>query len=360
MRCSVFFDESDALKKRMIQAFRLMELTMPVLLLLMNGSVLLVLWFGSFQIADNSTMVGDVVAIVNYATRITSALGVFAMIIMVFSRARASALRIEEVLLEPDDELNESENKPTPPQLDGKLTFEHVFFAYEDQAKDVLKDIHFQVESGETVAVLGETGSGKTSLFQLIPKLYDAKSGEIRLDGVSINQWNIQALRRQIGYVPQSIRLFSGTVRENIAWGVPDASLEEVIHAAKVAQIHETIEKLPNGYETRVGQQGVNLSGGQKQRMSIARALLRKPKLLLLDDSTSALDTKTEQLFLEELDNYSCTTLMITQKLSTARQADRILLLEYGEMVGYGSHDELLSMSPFYRKIYQSQYGREA
>ncbi|MFB4213868.1 ABC transporter ATP-binding protein [Shouchella sp. JSM 1781072] len=354
-----FFAESDALRHRMVQAFRLMELTMPILLLLMNGSILLVLWFGSFQIENETAQVGDVVAIVNYATRITSALGVFAMIIMVFSRARASALRIEEVLLEPDDELSESVNHPAPPTLKGELTFESVSFSYEGQKTDVLKEISFTVKPGETVAVLGETGSGKTSLFQLIPKLYEADKGEIKIDNTSIKEWNIQMVRKQLGYVPQSIRLFSGTIRENISWGVPDAPIEDVHFAAKVAQIHETIEKLPDGYDTKVGQQGVNLSGGQKQRISIARALLREPKILLLDDSTSALDTKTEERFLKALEQYSCTTLIITQKLSTARKADKILLLEYGQIEGYGSHEHLMEKSTFYRKIYHSQYGKE-
>lgn len=355
-----FFQESDALRHRTVQAFRLMELTMPVLLLLMNVSVLLILWFGSFQIENNSTQVGDVVAIVNYATRITSALGVFAMIIMVFSRARASALRIEEVLIEPDDELLASEQKPVPPVLRGELAFRHVSFSYEENAPLVLKDIHFHVHAGETVAVLGETGSGKTSLFQLIPKLYEATEGSVEIDGTSIKEWNVQELRRQMGYVPQAIRLFSGTIRENIAWGVPDASMAAIEQAAKAAQIHETIVKLPDGYDTRVGQQGVNLSGGQKQRISIARALLRKPKLLLLDDSTSALDTKTEERFLSELEQYDCTVLIITQKLSTAQQADRILLMEYGKMVGFGSHRQLLNSSEFYKRIYDSQYGKGA
>ncbi|MED4130273.1 MULTISPECIES: ABC transporter ATP-binding protein [Shouchella] len=354
-----FFVESDTLRKRMVQAFRLMELTMPVLLLLMNASILLVLWFGSFQIDNNTAQVGDVVAIVNYATRITSALGVFAMIIMVFSRAKASALRIEEVLLEPDDELKGQVQLPQPPTFKGEVQFQSVWFSYDGQKEPVLEDISFHVHAGETVAVLGETGSGKTSLFQLIPKLYEADSGEVTIDGTSIKHWNIQELRKQLGYVPQSIRLFSGTIRENIAWGVPDASLEQIVLAAKAAQIHETIEKLEQGYDTVVGQQGVNLSGGQKQRISIARALLREPKILLLDDSTSALDTKTEEQFLHALEDYSCTTLIITQKLSTARKADKILLLEFGKIEGYGSHEQLMEQSSFYRKIHQSQYGKE-
>ncbi|KQL59126.1 MULTISPECIES: ABC transporter ATP-binding protein [Bacillaceae] len=354
-----FFIENDTLRKRMVQAFRLMELTMPILLLLMNSSILLVLWFGSFQIDNDTAQVGDVVAIVNYATRITSALGVFAMIIMVFSRAKASALRIEEVLLEPDDELKGQKELPQPPTINGEVQFQSVWFSYDGQKEPVLEDISFHVQAGETVAVLGETGAGKTSLFQLIPKLYETDSGDVRIDGTSIKQWNIQELRKQLGYVPQSIRLFSGTIRENIAWGVPDASLEQIVLAAKAAQIHETIEKLEQGYDTVVGQQGVNLSGGQKQRISIARALLREPKILLLDDSTSALDTKTEEQFLHALECYSCTTLIITQKLSTARKADKILLLEFGKIEGFGSHEQLMEQSSFYRKIYQSQYGKE-
>ncbi|MCY1104973.1 ABC transporter ATP-binding protein [Shouchella clausii] len=355
-----FFRESNNLMDRTVKAFRLMELTLPVLLFLMNGSILLVLWFGSIDIGNSATQVGDVVAIVNYATRITSALTVFSMIIIVFSRARASATRIEEVLLEPDDELKESEAKPDPPAMKGELRFEHVSFSYAEGAPFVLKNIDFAVKANETVAVLGETGSGKSTLFQLIPKLYEPTKGTVRIDGTSVTAWQVQKLRRQIGYVPQAVRLFSGTIRENIAWGFPEASAEEIEAVAKVAQIHEAIVRLPDGYDTIVGQQGVNLSGGQKQRISIARALLGKPKMLLLDDSTSALDAKTEARFLKALEQQPCTTMMVTQKLSTAIQADRILLLEYGELVGFGSHEELLRSSPFYKKIYKSQYGKEA
>lgn len=244
--------------------------------------------------------------------------------------------------------------------MKGELRFEHVSFSYAEGAPFVLKNIDFAVKANETVAVLGETGSGKSTLFQLIPKLYEPTKGTVRIDGTSVTAWQVQKLRRQIGYVPQAVRLFSGTIRENIAWGFPEASAEEIEAVAKVAQIHEAIVRLPDGYDTIVGQQGVNLSGGQKQRISIARALLGKPKMLLLDDSTSALDAKTEARFLKALEQQPCTTMMVTQKLSTAIQADRILLLEYGELVGFGSHEELLRSSPFYKKIYKSQYGKEA
>ncbi|WP_059104584.1 ABC transporter ATP-binding protein [Shouchella shacheensis] len=355
-----FVDKSGTLMKNTRSAFRLMELTMPVLLFLMNASILAVLWFGSISVQEGGAEIGEVVAIVNYATRITSALGVFAMIIMVFSRARASALRIEEVLLGTDDELVGSQGLPAEKTISGDLAFADVSFSYEEKTAPVLEHISFQAKRGETIAVIGETGAGKSSLFQLIPKLYTPTSGVIRMDGVNIQDTNVQTLRKQIGYVPQAVRLFSGTIRENIAWGVPEASDAAVEEAARTAQIHGMIEALPEGYATLVGQQGVNLSGGQKQRISIARALLRNPKVLLLDDSTSALDTKTEGRFLSALETYSCTTLIVTQKLSTALRADSILLLEHGKMVGMGSHEELLATSPLYKKLYESQYGKEA
>jgi ATP-binding cassette subfamily B protein len=202
---------------------------------------------------------------------------------------------------------------------------------------------------------MGGTGSGKSSLFQLLPRLYEVNEGRIFIDDRAIDSINMKSLRDQIGLVPQEAVLFTGTVKENIAWGKEDASFHEIIEATQAAQIHETIEKLPNKYETRIGQKGVNLSGGQKQRISVARALVRKPKLLLLDDSTSALDVRTEAKLLKALRNYSCTTFLITQKVSSAQEADRILLLDDGVLIAEGSHDELRKTSPIYQKIYHSQ-----
>jgi ATP-binding cassette subfamily B protein len=241
----------------------------------------------------------------------------------------------------------------------GEVEFKHVTFQYPESEVPVLHDVSFSVKEGETLAIMGSTGSGKTSLVQLVPRLYEVTKGEVLIDGQDVKLYPIETLRKAIGVVPQEAVLFTGSVSENIGWGKEGAAQEEIIAAAKDAQIHETVEKLPNRYETRVGQRGVNLSGGQKQRLSIARALVRKPKILMLDDSTSALDLRTEGKLLEALRTYSCTTFIITQKISTAMEADKILLLEDGRVEAWGTHEELLKMSPLYVKIVQSQFGEE-
>jgi ATP-binding cassette subfamily B protein len=351
-----FKKSNDQLMETTMSALRTMEIAMPVLLLLMNVSVMAILWFGSFSVQSGGTQVGEVVAIVNYATRITSALTVFSMIIIVFSRARASAARITEVL---DSDLEETSTKHFHELKDGSVEFKNVSFQYPSMNSLVVEDVTFNVRGGETLAILGATGSGKTTLFQLVPKLYEITAGQIVIDGASIDELDLVQLRREIGYVPQEVFLFSGTIKENLEWGKDDATMEEIIAAAKDAQIHDVIAKLPNQYETKIGQKGVNLSGGQKQRLSIARALVRKPKILLLDDSTSALDVKTEARLLDALRKYQCTILLITQKISTARKADNIILVDEGRIVGEGNHEFLLEHSMLYQKITQSQSRKE-
>ncbi|MFZ3589661.1 ABC transporter ATP-binding protein [Bacillus sp. DJP31] len=354
-----FITANDNLMDKTVSALRLMETTMPILLLLMNASVIAILWFGSFEVNTGGTQVGEVVAIVHYAMRITSALSVFSWIVMAFSRARASSNRITEVL-ETDIDLVDSKNINTAAKVDkGRIEFQHVSFHYPGTSANVVEDMSFVVEKGQTVAILGATGSGKTSLFQLIPRLYDVTVGKILLDNQELLSMKMEDVRNQIGYVPQEALLFTGTVRENIAWGKEDASMEEIIEAARNAQIHDTIEKLPLQYESKLGQKGVNLSGGQKQRLSIARALIRKPKILLLDDSTSALDLQTESRLLEAIKEYTCTTLIITQKIHTAMEADKILLIDEGKLLAEGDHESLLSHSSLYKKIFNSQYKEE-
>lgn len=356
-----FVTKNEQLKDQTMRALRLMEVTQPILLLLMNASIIAVLWFGSVQLGTGGAQVGEIVAIVNYATRITGALTVLSMIIMVVSRAKASAERIEEVLTECSGDEEQAIQKGEKSYVQkGDLTFEHVSFAYPESNRNAIHDLSFHVSAYQTVAVIGATGSGKSSLFQLIPRLYETTDGHISIDGTNINELDLRTLRNTIGYVSQQTMLFSGTIRENISWGKPDATLEEIIQATEAAQIHQTISNLPDGYDTRIGQRGVNLSGGQKQRIAIARALLRKPAILLLDDSTSALDNKTEAAFFKALKQYPCTTILITQKLSTAMAADSILLLEHGELVDEGRHEQLLATSSFYQELYYSQYRKEA
>ncbi|QED46941.1 ABC transporter ATP-binding protein [Cytobacillus dafuensis] len=354
-----FTDANEELKDHTMKALRLMEVTMPILLFIMNISILGVLWFGSIQVNTGDVKVGEVVAIVNYATRITGAFSIFSFLIMAFSRARASSKRIEEVL---DTTVDLSDHVDANSSLlvkEGKIEFKDVTFQYPGTETFALENISFIAHPGETVAILGATGSGKTSLFQLIPRLYDASSGEISIDGMDVRRMKQENLRRQIGFVPQEALLFTGTVKENIAWGKEDASIDEIIDAAKNAQIYETIKNLPNKLETKLGQKGVNLSGGQKQRLSIARAIVRKPKILLLDDSTSALDMRTEAKLLHALKVYTCTTLIITQKISTAMEADKILLLENGRLLDEGNHESLLESSDLYRQIFRSQLREE-
>lgn len=347
-----FTKATNSLRNSTTKTLRMIEMAMPILLLIMNIGIIYILWNGQVQVANGNIQVGEVVAIVNYGLRTTAALSMFSFIVMFLSRSRASASRVMEVL--ETDGSEESVGEQVLLQ-DGSIKFNNVTFVYPGTSERVLKDISFHVKAGDTVAVMGGTGSGKSSLFQLIPRLYGVNSGKILIDDVSVESMNIEYLRNQIGLVPQEAVLFSGSIKDNIAWGKEHASNEEIIEAAKAAQIHETIIKLPNQYETKIGQKGVNLSGGQKQRLSVARAFVRRPKILLLDDSTSALDVKTEKKLLNALKNYTCTTLLITQKISTAQESDHILLLDEGKVVAYGQHHRLLETSLLYQKIYQSQ-----
>ncbi|MDR0139321.1 ABC transporter ATP-binding protein [Metabacillus idriensis] len=355
-----FTKANEELRSGTVSALRLMEIAMPVLLLVMNISILAILWFGSINVGTGDAKVGEVVAIVNYALRISSVLSIFSFIIMAFSRAKASAGRIIEVLDTEADLTDSLDAEETSVIKKGEIEFKSVSFTYPGTNTAVLNNLSFTVNAGETIALLGATGSGKSSIFNLIPRLYDVSGGEIYIDGKNLLDMKLENLRGQIGFVPQESLLFTGTIRENIAWGKEGASLEEIKEAAINAQIHETIERLPNGYDTRVGQKGVNLSGGQKQRLSIARALVRKPKILLLDDSTSALDLTTEAKLLKKLKTYNSTIFIITQKISTAMEASKILLLDEGEILAYGSHHELMEKSSLYQRIYESQFGEEA
>lgn len=338
------------------RTFRFVDGSMPILLLLMNLTIVFILWFGHTRAAAGDVIVGDVVAVVNYALRIAMSISMLRFIMMNFSRMQASATRLSSVLRH---DYQVEENRSSDRIEQGSLCFENVSFTYPEAKKAALSDISFILESGETLAIIGATGAGKTTLFQLLPRLYEPNTGEIYIDNKTITAYGVKHLREQIGYVSQSPLLFSGSVADNIAWGKKDATKEEIIEAAKTAQIHEVITKLPYGYDTQVNQRGVNLSGGQKQRLSIARALIKKPKILLLDDCTSALDYTTEANLLTEIAQYNCTTLIITQKVTTAKNTDRILLLDSGKVLNFGTHQQLIEKSLLYRKIVQSQREKE-
>ncbi|MBT2583082.1 ABC transporter ATP-binding protein [Planococcus sp. ISL-109] len=353
-----FSEVAGALKTDTVKAFRIMEIILPILLFGMNVSLLAVVWFGAFEIQSGDAQIGELVAIINYAMRMTGAFSMFSFIIMVFARAKASSERIEEVLLADDGNAEAAHGAITPLE-EGVVSFADVSFTYPGTSQQVLDNISFSLAPHEKLAIMGATGSGKTSLLQLIPRFYEASSGSVSVHGRDVRDWDLQELRKTIGLVPQQSMLFTGSISDNLSWGKEQAELPELQGAAEKAQIDETVRRFPKGYETRVGQKGVNLSGGQKQRLSIARALVRKPSILILDDSTSALDVKTEGALWEELDKEQATTLIVTQKVRTAMRADRILLLEDGMISAYGTHKQLLEKSSLYREIALSQQEEE-
>lgn len=356
---SRFSKVADLLRKDTVTAMRMMELILPALLFVMNISLMAVLWFGAIEVRDGGAQVGELVAIVNYAMRMTGAFSMFAFIIVAFSRAKASSERMEEVLVANEDlEIHNSESTGLR-QLGGELRFENVSFNYPGKPEPILDRVSFHVSAGEKLAIMGATGSGKSTLLNLIPRIFEATEGEIYVSGIGVKEWPLKDLRDTIGLVPQQSILFTGSILENLSWGDIEAQVDELEEAAKKAQIHESIDLFPQKYGTRVGQKGVNLSGGQKQRLSIARALVRKPSILILDDSTSALDVKTEMALWDALDGEEATMLVVTQKIRTAQGADKILLLDEGQVVGYGSHADLMRQSALYRKIAESQSEEE-
>ena len=356
---SRFEKVSNLLNMETVRAIRIMEIILPLLLLVMNISLLAVLWFGAREIQSNNAQIGELVAIVNYAMRMTGAFSMFAFIIMAFARAKASAERMEEVLLVNEGLERDEESGKMHGIIKGEISFKNVTFSYPNTPEPVLQNISFDVRSGEKLAIMGATGAGKSTLMQLIPRFFEITSGSITVDGKDVKKWPLDQLRQAIGLVPQQSLLFTGSIYQNLAWGKVEASTDELQQAAKQAQIHSSVEQFAKGYDTRVGQKGVNLSGGQKQRLSIARALVRKPEILLLDDSTSALDVKTEASLWEALDKEEATMLVVTQKIRTAKGADRVLLLDNGRIAAYGSHQELIETSDLYRQIAESQQEQE-
>lgn len=349
-----FKTANDELSTTMRRAFRFVDASMPALLFIMNVTIIYIIWFGSVQTIADTSNIGDVVALINYALRIAMSISMFTFIILAFSRMKASSERLSDVLLI-DSEFQDEKQTNSNNIINGSVQFKNVSFSYPETNRTVLKDVSFSVKRNTQLAIMGATGAGKTTLFQLIPRLYEPSSGLIEIDNIPITNFSIDTLRNSIGYVPQNPLLFSGSIKDNLIWGKEDASDLDIIEACKSAQIHDLIMTLPQQYDTEVSQQGVNLSGGQKQRLSIARALIRKPNILMLDDCTSALDLTTETNLLNAIEKDGCTTLIITQKISTAKQADAILLLDYGEILDYGKHKDLISRSSIYKQIVASQ-----
>jgi ATP-binding cassette subfamily B protein len=340
---------------RYISVFR------PIITALMNMGIVAIIYYGGLQVFVGTTTVGQIVAFTNYVFRTMFPLLMLSMMAGQIAAASASSTRIMEVL-DAEPEVKDEPDAIVLDAIQGRVTFKNVSFSYRnDEGDPVLSDISFTAEPGEKVALLGRTGSGKSSLINLIPRFYDTMKGCITIDGVDVRDIKMSNLRSHIAISLQEAILFSGSIRDNIRYGDPDATDEEVITAAKTAQAHEFITSFPSGYDTMVGQRGVNLSGGQKQRLAIARALLVKPKILILDDSTSAVDVETEAEIENALDALmdETTSFIIAQRISTVLKADKILVLDNGRIAAEGSHDELIDTSPIYREIYDSQLGDE-
>lgn len=357
-----FAASNEDLKQTSLGAFKTIIMVMPLMMLMMNATTLAVVWFGGKQIIVGNMQVGDLTAFTTYIVQILMSLMMLAMVILQSSRALASLSRIREIL-DTDVDLNDEHCKePDKIVSSGRVEFRDVSFRYYKENKEpVLSHISFDVKSGQTLGIIGSTGSGKTTLVQMIPRLYDVDEGEVLVDGVNVKDYTLENLREGVGMVLQKNVLFSGSILENLMWGNENASMEEVRKAAGAAQADGFISSFTGGYEMDLGQGGVNVSGGQKQRLCIARALLKKPKILILDDSTSAVDTATEaqirESFAGELKD--TTKIIIAQRISSVKEADEIMVLDDGKIVGFGKHEDLLSSCEAYQEIYYSQMDKE-
>ncbi|WNS45337.1 ABC transporter ATP-binding protein [Paenibacillus sp. MMS20-IR301] len=344
-----------------IRAIRLMALNMPLMMLILNASIVSVLWFGGMQNWSGKLPVGELIAFINYVTQLLMSMMMLSNMLTFVSRAKVSGDRVNEVFAT-TSEITEAPSADNEGITRGAIEFNNVAFAYNSaDANLVLEEVSFAASPGETIAILGATGSGKTTLVSLIPRFYEVLSGSVTIDGTDIREIGLDHLRSRIGFVMQQSLLFSGSIRDNIRYGRPDATDAEVEQAAISAEAHSFISTLPGGYDTLLGQRGVNLSGGQKQRLSIARALLIKPAILIMDDSTSALDAVTESRIRQLLKTQlrGCTVVMIAQRVSSIIDADRILILENGRIAAQGTHSELMAGSEIYRDIRQSQLKEE-
>jgi ATP-binding cassette subfamily B multidrug efflux pump len=357
-----FKNANTDLKESTLHAVNVVIFAMPVMFFAMNITTLAVVWFGGNQIIAGDMSTGVLTAFVNYVVQILISLMMVSFIILNSSRTLASIKRINEVLnTEIDLTDDEAENKDMVVQ-NGKIEFKDVCFKYyKNNEKWVLENINLVINPGETIGIIGSTGSGKSSLVQLIPRLYDADRGEVLVDDVNVRDYSLKNLRDGVGIVLQKNVLFSGTIRENLKWGNEDATDEEIYKWAESAQAHGFISSFPEGYETELGQGGVNVSGGQKQRLCIARALMKRPKILILDDSTSAVDTATEARIRESFRNElaGTTKIIIAQRISSVKDADRIIVLDDGRIVGTGTHEDLMQSCQAYTEIYYSQMDKK-
>ncbi len=352
-----FCDATKNLKDLNVHAEKLVVMNQPVMQFTVYSCILLISWLGAKLIVLDGTMTtGQLMSLFTYTIQILMSLMMISMVFVMVTMARSSAERIVEVLNEKSSLRNP--DSPVYEVKDGAVQFDHVSFSYsDDEEKCVLQDVNFDIRPGETIGIIGGTGSSKSTLVQLIPRLYDVLGGTVRIGGRDVREYDIETLRNEVSMVLQKNVLFSGTILENLRWGNKEATEEECRHACELAQAHEFIEKMPDGYHTYIEQGGTNVSGGQKQRLCIARALLKKPKILILDDSTSAVDTKTDSLirkaFAEEIPD--TTKLIIAQRISSVQDSDRILVLDQGQIAGFGTHEELMQNNEIYRDIYELQ-----
>ena len=347
--------------KLFVKAESIVVLNGPVMMFTVYSSILLISWVGARMIVSNTLTTGDLMALFSYCMNILMNLMMVSMIFVMISMSIASGERICAVINEVPDIVN-PEN-PVMEVKDGSIKFDDVDFAYvKDSHEMVLKDIKLEIKSGETIGIIGGTGSGKSSLVNLISRLYDTTQGTVYVGGIDVKEYDLDVLRKNVSVVLQSNVLFSGTILDNLRWGNPDATLEECIKACKLACADEFIEGMPDKYDTFIERGGTNVSGGQKQRLCIARALLKNPKILILDDSTSAVDTATDakirQAFLEEIPDV--TKIIIAQRISSVQQADRIVVLDDGRVMGFGTHEELIENNEIYKEVFESQIGADA
>ena len=351
-----FDDAAVVLMDQQIHVARIFSFLFPVIFLIANLGQAAVLYFGGIQIIEGTLTIGEWQKFSLYLVLVFFPLGQLGFIISQMSQASASANRVFEIIDAHNEVTDKPDAAPLPP-IEGAVVFENVAFRYFGSTEPVLNGVSFRAEPGETVAILGATGSGKSSVINLIPRFYDVTGGRILVDGRDVRDVTIESLRRQIGIVLQETNLFTGTIRDNIAFGRPDATDEEVFAAAKAAAAHDFIVSFPEGYATPVGERGATLSGGQKQRIAIARALLLNPRILILDDSTSAVDVQTEVLIQHALDALmqGRTSVVIAQRISTVLNADKIIVLEKGQIVAQGRHADLIEESAIYAEIYRSQ-----
>ncbi len=351
-----FTTASGSLYNMFVKAERVVSMNAPVMMATVYTCILLISWVGAKMVVGSSLATGELMSLFTYCMNILMSLMMLSMVFVMISMSTASAKRIAEVL-EEKSSLTNPEN-PDMEVPDGSIRFEHVNFRYKENAKEwVLQDINLDIHSGETIGIIGGTGSAKSSLANLISRIYDVSEGSVKVGGKDVREYDLETLRNEVAVVLQKNVLFSGTILENLRWGDENATREECIHACKLACADDFIESFPDGYDTYIEQGGSNVSGGQKQRLCIARALLKKPKILILDDSTSAVDTATDarirKAFREEIPN--TTKIIIAQRISSVENADRILVMENGEVNGFGTHEQLLENNEIYRDIYESQ-----